>query len=57
MKILNRYSGLGGNRKLWGDDNDITAHEKDGTIAKFYRDKFKNDNTYEKYTNKKQKNK
>lgn len=22
MKILNLYSGIGGNRKLWGDDHD-----------------------------------
>lgn len=25
MKILNLYAGIGGNRKLWGDDHEITA--------------------------------
>lgn len=25
MKILNLYAGIGGNRKLWGDEHDITA--------------------------------
>ena len=29
MKILNLYSGIGGNRKLWGEDLDITAIEYD----------------------------
>ena len=27
MKILNLYAGIGGNRKLWGDEHDITAVE------------------------------
>jgi hypothetical protein len=29
MKILNLYAGIGGNRKLWGDEYDITAVELD----------------------------
>lgn len=29
MKILNLYAGIGGNRKLWGDDHEITAIEND----------------------------
>ena len=33
MKILNLYAGIGGNRKLWGDDHDITAVEYDKDIA------------------------
>lgn len=37
VRILNLYSGLGGNRQLWGDDNDITAVEMDPKIAKVYR--------------------
>lgn len=24
MKILNLYAGIGGNRKLWGDEHEIT---------------------------------
>ena len=27
MKILNLYAGIGGNRKLWGDEHEITAVE------------------------------
>ena len=27
MKILNLYAGIGGNRKLWGDEHEITAIE------------------------------
>lgn len=43
MKILNLYAGIGGNRKLWGDDHDITAVELDPKIAKIYSDFFPND--------------
>jgi DNA (cytosine-5)-methyltransferase 1 len=43
MKILNLYSGIGGNRKLWGDEHDITAVEIDPKIAKIYQDFFPND--------------
>ena len=43
MKILNLYSGIGGNRKLWGDTHDITAVELDPEIAKVYQDYFPND--------------
>jgi hypothetical protein len=25
MKILNLYAGIGGNRKLWGNDHEITG--------------------------------
>jgi DNA (cytosine-5)-methyltransferase 1 len=28
MKILNLYAGIGGNRKLWGDEYEVTAIEK-----------------------------
>lgn len=27
MKILNLYAGIGGNRKLWGDEHEITAFD------------------------------
>jgi len=30
MKILNLYAGIGGNRKLWGDQHQVTAVEYDG---------------------------
>lgn len=43
MKILNLYAGIGGNRKFWGDDYEITAIEHDPKIAKIYQDLFPND--------------
>lgn len=44
MKILNLYSGIGGNRKLWGEDHEITAIEYYPKIAEIYQDFF----TYDK---------
>ena len=43
MKILNLYAGIGGNRKLWGNDHEITAIENVPEIAKIYQDFFPND--------------
>ncbi|TFD96703.1 DNA cytosine methyltransferase [Dysgonomonas capnocytophagoides] len=43
MKILNLYAGIGGNRKLWGDEHDITAVEFDERIAAIYQDLYPND--------------
>lgn len=43
MKILNLYAGIGGNRKLWGNDHEITAVEYDEKIAAIYQDFFPND--------------
>ena len=43
MKILNLYAGIGGNRKLWGDNLDITAVEIDEKIAAIYADLWPND--------------
>lgn len=43
MKILNLYAGIGGNRKLWGDDHDITAVENVQEIAQVYTDLFPKD--------------
>ena len=43
MKILNLYAGIGGNRKLWGDEHEITAVENNQDIAKIYQDFFPND--------------
>ena len=44
MKILNLYAGIGGNRKLWGDDHEVTAVEYDPKIAKVYEHYFPMDN-------------
>ena len=43
MKILNLYAGIGGNRKLWGDEHEVTAVENNPEIAKIYQDFFPND--------------
>lgn len=43
MKILNLYAGIGGNRKLWGDEHEITAVEYDPKIAEIYQKFFPND--------------
>lgn len=43
MKILNLYAGIGGNRRLWGDDHDITAVELNPQIAAIYQDFFPQD--------------
>jgi len=42
MKILNLYSGIGGNRKLW-EGVEVTAVENDPVIAKIYKDLFPED--------------
>lgn len=42
-KILNLYSGIGGNRKLWGDEYDVTAVESNPEIAMIYQDLFPKD--------------
>jgi len=46
MKILNLYAGIGGNRKLWGNDHKVTAIENNEKIAKIYQDFFPNDKVY-----------
>ena len=43
MKILNLYAGIGGNRKNWGDEHEITAVENIPEIAKIYADFFPKD--------------
>ena len=43
LKILNLYAGIGGNRKLWGDEHEITAVEYDPRVAAVYADLFPND--------------
>lgn len=43
MKILNLYAGIGGNRKLWGDDHEITAVEYSVDTATAYKELYPND--------------
>lgn len=43
MKVLNLYAGLGGNRKLWPDDLQVTAVELDPEIAAIYQKHFPQD--------------
>lgn len=40
LKILNLYAGIGGNRKLWSGDIEVTAIENNPEIAKIYQDFF-----------------
>lgn len=42
MKVLNLYTGIGGNRKLW-EDVEVTAVENNPEIAKIYQDFFPDD--------------
>lgn len=42
MRVLNLYSGIGGNRKLW-KDVDITAVEINPEVAAIYKSFFPND--------------
>ena len=43
IRILNLYAGIGGNRKLWKGDIEVTAIEINPEIAKIYQDFFPND--------------
>ena len=43
MKILNLYAGIGGNRKLWGDEHEIIAIESNQDIANVYKMFYPND--------------
>lgn len=43
LKILNAYCGIGGNRKLWSNEHEITAIENNEDIAKIYQEFFPND--------------
>ena len=42
IKVLNLYSGLGGNRRLW-DNCEVTAVELDKELCKIYKNIYKND--------------
>lgn len=43
MKILNLYAGIGGNRKLWGSEHEVTSVEYDEKIAAVYSDLWPQD--------------
>jgi len=43
VKILNLYAGIGGNRKLWTGDIEITSVEYDPKIATVYADLYPQD--------------
>lgn len=43
MKILNLYAGIGGNRKLWGGEHEVTAVESEQYIADAYTQLFPGD--------------
>lgn len=43
MRILNLYAGIGGNRKLWGDEHEITAVEWSPEIISVYRELYPGD--------------
>ena len=43
MKILNLYAGIGGNRRLWGDEHEVTAIECNEKIAEVYGKLFPKD--------------
>ena len=43
MKILNLYAGIGGNRKLWPNEDNIVAVEFDKKIADEYKNNFPSD--------------
>lgn len=43
MKILNLYAGIGGNRKMWSDEHEITAVESVQHIANVYKKLYPGD--------------
>jgi DNA (cytosine-5)-methyltransferase 1 len=43
IKALNLYAGIGGNRKLWPENVEVTAIENNSEIAGIYKDFFPND--------------
>lgn len=43
MKILNLYAGIGGNRKLWPKNHQVTAIENNPVLARIYQDFFPED--------------
>lgn len=43
MRILNLYAGIGGNRRLWSEEHDVTAVELNPTIASVYAQLYPRD--------------
>lgn len=43
MKILNLYAGIGGNRKLWGDEHELWSIENSYEIAAAYQKLYPKD--------------
>jgi len=43
IRVLNLYAGIGGNRKLWPENIQVTAVELDPEIAAIYQQHFPND--------------
>ena len=43
LKVLNCYSGIGGNRKFWPNECEVTAIEWNKDIARIYQDFFPQD--------------
>ena len=43
LKLLNLYANIGGNRKLWGDEYEVTAVEIVPELAAAYQDLYPND--------------
>ena len=43
MKILNLYAGIGGNRKLWDNNHEVTAVEINKEVSEAYKNLFPND--------------
>jgi len=43
MRILNLYAGIGGNRKLWGNDHQIDAIEINPSVSAAYKQFWPND--------------
>ena len=43
MRVLNLYAGIGGNRKLWPEDIEVTAVERDRKIAGVYQGLYPKD--------------
>lgn len=43
MKVLNLYAGIGGNRKLWPAECEVTAVELNPEVAEVYKENFPHD--------------
>ena len=46
MRVLNLYAGIGGNRKLWPEEAEVTAVEWQPEIAEIYRHLYPMDRVY-----------